>query len=74
MKLFNKKLTGFIDENPNLRWKGFYKVCYKGKWVVARFDKFYADSDKRGWHWQLADGKILYNDDDFDKIIEKPIK
>ena len=70
IKPFKRKLRDYVADNPDLRWKGFYKVKYKGKWTIAEW--CYLPSG--WWYWLLADGTIFYGDNDFDCIIEKRIK
>ena len=73
MRLFKKKLAGYVADNPNLRWAGYYKVKYKGKWTTAIWQRYESDA-KNNWYWMLADNTIFYGDDDFDDIIESKLK
>ena len=75
--LFRRKLKGYVYNNPDNRWWGFYKVKYKGKWIVCEWSQYDQGNkyDKTyGWHWQFPNNHVETCDNCFDKIIEKRIK
>jgi hypothetical protein len=70
MRLLKKKLTGFVGDNPNYRWEGYYMVKYKGMWIIGRWMRYVSKT----WSWLLADGTTISCDDEFDDIDERRLK
>lgn len=57
-----------------LHLAGLYVVKYKGQWVIAEYVGNFNTTDYGNHEWRLPNGKIIFGDDSFDKIIYKLIK